>query len=224
MPEMSVKLTAPATEGLRSRKKRETRQRISDIATALFIERGFDEVTVADIAAVAGVSKVTVFNYFPRKEQLFFDRGDEAMALLRGALRSRRPGNSIADAVRHLILDLAAQRHPLSALRDGIQAFWLVVAGSPTLMAAARAEVDVLEADVAAVIAADTGALDGGLDPRLLAAFLIAACRVIYLYAVRRLIAGDTADMIHNEYVALINQAFDMIARATAPTATLTQT
>src|SRR5579862_5532518 len=113
---MTVKPLAAPTEGLRYRKKRETRQRISDIATALFIERGFDEVTVADIAEVAGVSKVTVFNYFPRKEQLFFDRGDEAMALLRGALRSRRPGESIPDAVRGLLLDLAAQRHPLSAL------------------------------------------------------------------------------------------------------------
>jgi AcrR family transcriptional regulator len=214
---MSVKAVTANTEGLRSRKKRETRQRISDIATALFIERGFDQVTVADVAEAANVSKVTVFNYFPRKEQLFFDRGDEAIALMRGALRSRRPGDSIPEAVRELILDLAEQRHPLSALRDGIQAFWLVVAASPTLMAAARAEVDALEADVAAVIAADAGATGGSADPRLLAGFLIAACRVIYLYAVRRLLAGDSADTIHTDYVALVNQAFDMIAGATAP-------
>jgi AcrR family transcriptional regulator len=212
---MSVKAVAANTEGLRATKKRATRQRISDTATALFIQRGFDEVTVADVADAAGVSKVTVFNYFPRKENLFFDRGDEAMALLRGALRSRRPGDSIPEAVRRLILDLAEQRHPLSALRDGVEAFWLVVAGSPTLMAAARAEVDTLETDVAAVIAADATSLDGGPDPRLLAGFLIAACRVIYLYAVRRLLAGESADTIHADYVALVNQAFDMIAAAT---------
>jgi AcrR family transcriptional regulator len=203
---MSVKAVAANTEGLRARKKRATRQRISDTATALFIQRGFDEVTVADVADAAGVSKVTVFNYFPRKENLFFDRGDEAMALLRGALRSRRPGDSIPEAVRRLILDLAEQRHPLSALRDGVEAFWLVVAGSPTLMAAARAEVDTLETDVAAVIAADATSLDGGPDPRLLAGFLI---------AVRRLLAGESADTIHADYVALVNQAFDMIAAAT---------
>lgn len=214
---MSVKAAAADTDGLRSRKKRETRRRISDTATALFIERGFDQVTVADISAAADVSKVTVFNYFPRKEQLFFDRGDEATAMLRGALRGRRSGESIPDAVRRLILDLAEQRHPLSALRDGVQAFWLVVAGSPTLMAAARAELDGLETDLAAVIAADSGALDGGPDSRLLAAFIVAACRVIYLYAVRRLLAGDSADTIHTDYVALVNQAFDMIAAATAP-------
>ena len=211
---MSVNAVAGSTDGLRSRKKRETRQRISDTATALFIEHGFDQVTVADVADAAGVSKVTVFNYFPRKKQLFFDRGDEAIALLRGALRSRRQGDSIPEAIRRLILDLAEQRHPLSALRDGTQAFWLVVAASPTLMAAARAEVDALEADVATVIAADAGAHDGGPEPRLLAAFLIAACRVIYLYAVRRLLAGDSADAMHADYVALVNQAFTMIAAA----------
>jgi AcrR family transcriptional regulator len=216
---MNVKNVNTRGEGLRSRKKRETRQRISDIATALFIERGFDQVTVADVADAAGVSKVTVFNYFPHKEQLFFDRGDEAIALLRGALRSRRPGESIPEAIRGLILDLAAQRHPLSALRDGVQAFWLVVAASPTLMAGARAEVDALEADVASVIAADAGMPEGFPGPRLLAAFLIAACRVIYLYAARRLLAGDSADTIHTDYVALVNQAFDMIGGATAPLA-----
>lgn len=62
--------------GLRERKKRLTRQRISGEATALFLERGFDEVAVAEVARAAGVSTMTVFNYFPRKEDLFLDRID----------------------------------------------------------------------------------------------------------------------------------------------------
>jgi AcrR family transcriptional regulator len=200
--------------GLRERKKRETRQRISDVATALFIERGFDEVTVAEVAVAAGVSKVTVFNYFPRKEQLFFDRGIEGMELLEAALRSRAPGTSVTEAVRRLILDLAAQRHPLSGLRDGVQGFWLVVAASPTLVAAARAELEALEADVAGAIAEAPDAPAAPVDARLLAGFLVSACRFIYLYAVRRLLGGESADDVYSDYVAVVNVAFDMLAGA----------
>ena len=58
-------------KGLRERKKLATRRAISDIATGLFMERGFDNVTVAEVAEVANVAKMTVFNYFPRKEDLF---------------------------------------------------------------------------------------------------------------------------------------------------------
>ncbi len=61
-------------EGLRERKKRQTRQHISDVATGLFLERGFDAVTIAEVAEAADVSVNTVYNYFPAKEDLFLDR------------------------------------------------------------------------------------------------------------------------------------------------------
>ena len=67
----------------------QTRKRISDIATALFLERGFDAVTVAEVARAAGVSSVTVFNHFARKEDLLFDREEDAIELLRSAVRGR---------------------------------------------------------------------------------------------------------------------------------------
>jgi len=63
-------------EGLRERKKRRTRQQISDVATSLFVVRGFDRVKVSEIAAIVGVSEKTVYNYFPTKESLVFDRAD----------------------------------------------------------------------------------------------------------------------------------------------------
>ncbi|VFS75026.1 HTH-type transcriptional regulator luxR [Raoultella planticola] len=69
-----------------SKKKRLTRQQLSNTATELFIKQGFDNVTVSDIAAAAKVSKMTVFNYFPRKEELYFDRIDEIHQLLQDAL------------------------------------------------------------------------------------------------------------------------------------------
>ncbi|GGV43133.1 TetR family transcriptional regulator [Streptomyces longisporoflavus] len=86
-------------EGLRERKKRQTKQRISDVATGLFLERGFVTVTVAEVAEAADVSVNTVYNYFPVKEDLFLDRGEAVVDRLSGYVRGRRPGESAAGAV-----------------------------------------------------------------------------------------------------------------------------
>src|ERR1700755_978991 len=75
-----------AAEGLRQRKKRLMRQRLSDTATAMFLERGFDGVRVAEIAAACGVSEKTVFNYFPVKEALVMDRLEAMLAALSAGL------------------------------------------------------------------------------------------------------------------------------------------
>src|ERR1700723_2775997 len=76
---------APA-EGLRARKKRLMRQQLSDTATRMFVERGFDAVRVAEVAEACGVSEKTVFNYFPTKESLVLDRLEVTMASLRTGL------------------------------------------------------------------------------------------------------------------------------------------
>jgi AcrR family transcriptional regulator len=86
-------------EGLRERKKRLTRQHISDVATWMFIARGFDAVRVAEVAAEAGVSEKTVFNYFPTKESLVFDREDETVESIRDALTRRGAGESPTEAI-----------------------------------------------------------------------------------------------------------------------------
>jgi len=86
--------------GLRERKKQQTRQVIADTAMRMFVERGFDSVTVAEVAEAAGVSEKTVFNYFPTKEDLFFDEVDEKEAALVEAIRARRPGESVPAALR----------------------------------------------------------------------------------------------------------------------------
>jgi AcrR family transcriptional regulator len=77
---------AMSAEGLRERKKRLMRQQLSDTATQMFLERGFDAVRVADVAEACGVSEKTVFNYFPTKESLVLDRLETTMASLRGGL------------------------------------------------------------------------------------------------------------------------------------------
>jgi len=88
--------------GLRETKKLRTRSEIADQAMRLFVQRGFDRVTVAEVAAAAGVSQKTVFNYFPTKEDLFFDEVPEREAAIVDAIRSRAPGESIPSALRRL--------------------------------------------------------------------------------------------------------------------------
>jgi len=86
-------------EGLRERKKRLTRQQISDTATALFVVRGFEHVKVSEIADIVGVSEKTVYNYFPTKESLVFDRAEDGIARLTAALREREAGESPTKAI-----------------------------------------------------------------------------------------------------------------------------
>lgn len=124
-------------EGLRERKKRLTRQQISDVATTLFLVRGFERVTVAEIADFAGVSEKTVYNYFPTKESLVFDEADEAQARLARALREREPGVSPTRAMLRALTedagrleDLPEESHLLLPL------FVEMIAATPALRAA----------------------------------------------------------------------------------------
>jgi AcrR family transcriptional regulator len=88
--------------GLREAKKLATRQQIADVAMRLFATRGFDAVTVAEVAAEAGVSQKTVFNYFPTKEDLFYDEVPERVRAVADAIHSRPAGESIVAALRRL--------------------------------------------------------------------------------------------------------------------------
>jgi AcrR family transcriptional regulator len=90
---------ATKAEGLRDRKKRLLRQRISNTATSMFLERGFHEVKVSEIAEACEVSEKTVFNYFPTKESLLFDREDYEAQMITEALRDRGDGVSLVEAI-----------------------------------------------------------------------------------------------------------------------------
>ena len=111
-------------EGLRERKKRLLRQQLSDAATAMFIERGFDAVRVIDVAEACGVSDKTVFNYFPMKEALVLDRLEGVIASLRESLAD--PQVPPLDTVVRLLDGelsamtgmLASQDDPAEAIRQ----------------------------------------------------------------------------------------------------------
>ncbi|MCM2413594.1 TetR/AcrR family transcriptional regulator [Streptomyces sp. RKAG290] len=196
---------------LRERKKRATRQRISDVATGLFLTGGFDEVTVAEVARAADVSAMTVFNYFPRKEDLFLDRIPQAIELFTQAVRERGPGQSPLAALRGLALGLLDQRHPLSAVDDDFPAFWRIVLASPALRARAREGVEDLEHALARTFA---GTGSGFADPELAAALTVAAYRSVYATTARRLLAGEPAAALADDHGARVDAAFDALERA----------
>src|SRR3954454_25011443 len=95
--------------GLREMKKQQTRQSISHQATRLFLRHGFDRVTIADVAAAAQVAKMTVTNYFPRKEDLALDLHEVFVALLARTVADREPGESALAALRRGFLRAVAK-------------------------------------------------------------------------------------------------------------------
>ncbi len=196
---------------LRERKKKAMRQRISDVATGLFIAHGFDEVTVAEVARAAEVSAMTVFNYFPRKEDLFLDRIPQAVELFTGAVERRGPGESALGALRRLVLDLLDQHHPLSAVDDGFPGFWRIVIASPALCARAREGVEELEDALARTFA---GTALGFADPDFAAALTVAAYRSVYLATARRLLTGESAAALTDDHRARVCAAFDSLEAA----------
>ncbi len=155
-------------EGLRDRKKRRLRQRISNVATALFLAEGFDAVSVSRIAAACEVSEQTVFNYFPTKELMFFDRTDSSVDALAAAVR--RPGDGpLGEVLLNTLLgDVATVRwegmEEARALRL-FRRFCEVAASSPALRAAPYAGLEGFTATVGAALAERIGADPG--DPEV---------------------------------------------------------
>jgi AcrR family transcriptional regulator len=159
-------------DGLRERKKMATRRAISDAATELFMTKGFDNTSVAEIAEIVGVSPQTVLNYFPAKTDLFFDENDWYAGPPQ-AVRDRRPRTSPATAVRDWYLADLQRRYGEGHL-DGLGAYVQTIADSETLR---RRRLDDLAALTAALRAAlDDTAADGfAWDGQLSAAILTSA-------------------------------------------------
>ncbi|GAA2601837.1 TetR family transcriptional regulator [Streptomyces tubercidicus] len=201
---------------LRERKKLRTRQRISGEATVLFIRHGFDQVTVAEVARAAEVSTMTVFNYFPRKEDLFLDRIPEARELIVRAVRGRGAGESPLAALRRLVLGLLAERHPLAGAGEGFEHFWRTVLDSPALRARGREAVEEMENTLAALLAEAAGgdADRPDHDARLGAGLIIAAIRVAYVDAAARQLGGDPVDEVAVEQAEVLRRTFEALERA----------
>ncbi|MDT0490792.1 TetR family transcriptional regulator [Streptomyces griseus] len=198
---------APAPEpvrvSLRERKKQLTYRAISDAAIAMFLERGFDKVSVAEVAAAADISKPTLFRYFPAKEDLalhrFADHEDEAARVVGG----RDPGESPLDALRRHFLAGLDRRDPATGLSDAPQvlAFHRLLYGTPALVARLYAYQGRSEAALAR-------ALGGGIAERLAAGQIIAVLRILAEENWRRIDAGESADQVHGGAVRAAELAF----------------
>jgi AcrR family transcriptional regulator len=193
--------------GLRERKKLETRARIADAALRLFAERGFDQTTVAEVAAAADVSVKTVFNYFPAKEDLVLDRSEAVEQSWLDAVADRAPGEPLLAGVRRRALSRFAG-HPAGPTAY----FRQVMAGSALLQARGQQ----MWADHEDAVA---GALAAEVDPvtaRVLAhqAFSVhpMALRMVEKWARE----GVPPDEIRERARTLINRAFDLLDHAVA--------
>ncbi|WP_459956401.1 TetR/AcrR family transcriptional regulator [Nocardia sp. IFM 10818] len=205
---MNAQTAAPAL-GLRERKKQQTRQHISDTATRMFLERGFDGVTIAEIAAAADVAKMTVTNYFPRKEDLVLDLGEQMIGRMTRAVEAREPGESALAALRRdYLADVAAQRQIIGF--SGLE-FARLIAGSPALVARVREFYDESERLLAAHLAAETAAAESDFTPRIAAVMLGGVQRALFEETQRRTLAGESNDDIAAVLTGYVTDAFDLL-------------
>ncbi|MFD0056969.1 TetR family transcriptional regulator [Streptomyces sp. NPDC127168] len=189
-----------AESGLRERKRQRTLQVLSDVAVGLFLEKGFDAVSVAEVAAAAEVSKPTLFRYFPAKEDLVLhriaDHEDEAA-------RVAGQGPDPLDALRRHFLAGLEQGDPVTGLNDhpAVLDFHRLLYGTPALVARMHTQLERSEAALARV-------LGGDLEARLAAGQIIAVQRILALENWRRIAAGERVADVRPDAVAAAERAF----------------
>jgi AcrR family transcriptional regulator len=200
----------PLPLSLRQRKKQRLRAHIAEVAARLFAERGFDAVSVAEIARAAEVAENTVFNYFPTKEDLFFYRQVETEEAFSRVIRTRARGESLAAALRRDFLEALEREDPRLGLGRGLPHFWRVVHASPRLQArllaiAARAQQRLADELYAA-----------GLVPDRALAQVVASLATSVVWALqgegrRRISEGESVQSTKEALRALAARAFDLL-------------
>ncbi|MBB5873552.1 AcrR family transcriptional regulator [Allocatelliglobosispora scoriae] len=207
--------TAPG-EGLRERKKRLMRQQLSDTATEMFLERGFDAVRVADVARACGVSEKTVFNYFPTKESLVLDRWDTTREALLSGL-DEPDGSPVAAVLRILDRELAqimgwlgAQEDPVGAARAMLR-FGELMRATPSLRAHQRDVADELTAAAAARLAERAGVEADDPQPQIAAIALLGLWQIQAASLRKHLDGTQPTDRIRDAVTADVRRAADLI-------------
>jgi AcrR family transcriptional regulator len=185
-----------AEPGLRERKKQRTRLLIAETARRLFAERGFEAVSVAEVARAADVSEATVFNYFPTKEDLVFQGLARFEAELLTAVRERPAGEGAVAAFGRFVL---RERGLLAATDEAsvkeLTGITRMIAASPALLARERQILARYADSLAALLAEETRAAPDDLRPRVVANALIGLHGALIGY-VRRRLAEDSPDLL----------------------------
>jgi AcrR family transcriptional regulator len=196
--------------GLRERKKERTRRHIADTAARLFAERGYEQVTVTDVARAAEVAEQTVYNYFPAKEHLVTDREGQIQERLCELIRSRPSGVTPAAAVRDFVLA------PVAAIRDIPPALWrgelgYLAAISPAVHRLTLELADRLAAALAAAIS-DTTAVPAQIA-RLQGIALAGVFQIIISESGRRTREGQSQADIAAELYPIVENLLDELDR-----------
>ena len=203
------------TLGLRERKKQQTRQLIAEAARQLFAERGFDRVTVAQVARAADVAEQTVYNYFPTKEDLVYWRLETFEEELLAALRERPAGESVLDAFWRWMLRQRGllDEQPVS---EGMTAIARVILESPALRAREQQIFERYTESLADLLASDTGAEPGALEPWVAANAIMGLHRALVTYARRRVLDGARNPELARDLRARAEEARAVLASGLA--------
>jgi AcrR family transcriptional regulator len=179
------------TLGRRERKRNQTHELIAETARRLFAERGFDHVSIAEIARLADVSETTVFNHFRTKEDLVYWRMDTFEDELVGAIRQRAFGESILTAFRRFVLaprGLLAQTDPDAV--EQLAGLTRMITESPALLAREHEIMARYTESLAALIADETRARPGDVAPWVAANALMGVHRALLAYTRAQIVAG----------------------------------
>lgn len=202
-----------ADEGLRDRKKRMLRQKISDTATMMFLERGFDAVRVGEIADACDVSEKTVFNYFPTKESLVFDREEDDARQIADVLRNRRDVPVVDAVVDLLESDLQWFDDVRLAGEDGapqlsaVCQFAAMVEHTPALQAAMNTMTERLTQAAAAALAERAGIDPDEPEAQLAASIILGLWRVQFQSMVRHAEGAANLDDVKAAVIADVRRA-----------------
>ncbi|MGN6871757.1 MAG: TetR/AcrR family transcriptional regulator [Solirubrobacteraceae bacterium] len=197
--------------GLRESKKRRTREAIAQAAADLFHERGFAEVTVDDIARAADVSRQTVFNYFPTKEQMLFDREDEVRAALLSLVRGRSDGHALVAAFRRHTREFWERFGRILDGGGNTHGFWEIVQASPSLRDYAETSFARQAISVGEELAREW---DRPSDDPICHALARALCGInvaILTSGLGRLTAGEAHGTVVADMIEQANHAYDLL-------------
>ncbi|WP_371635969.1 TetR/AcrR family transcriptional regulator [Streptomyces zaomyceticus] len=195
--------------GLRESKKQETRQLISDHATRLFIEQGFEQTTIAEIATAARVAKKTVTNYFARKEDMALDHHEEFTATLARAVAGRAAGESALAVLRREFAAAVERCDPVAGFAG--PEFARMIADSPTLTTRLRELHDRREEALAEALAAAAPGDSPTIAPRAAAALLGAAHRLLFRRIQELTLAGEPNERIAATVAPEATYTFDLL-------------
>jgi AcrR family transcriptional regulator len=198
--------------GLRERQKQRTREAILDAALRLFSERGFTAVSVAEIADAVEVSVRTVYNYFPTKEHLVFDRMEAFEAALLAAIRDRAPAESVLEAFRRFVLTSSVRLETKEA-SEVIATAARMITASPALQAHENQVLIRYTHSLAALLAEETGASADEVEPWIAANALMGVHRALLDDARRRALAGRRTRRLAREVQRTAEQALALLER-----------